>query len=702
MVKSPRSTTRLAIEPYELGEISQQGLQVIRWQDSPAQLCLPRLSFAVPPSTFVSEGSDQYMIVRLISRPTVWKPLVDKIDTLVRHCQRFTSLSNQVLHLDQAQQRHDNFIFLLSGLTLDEVSREQVVKPRVELPPSRPGGSSSPPTPRSRLGLQVVAPAGTGKSHLLYSLVAYYRKNSSTTVRTVYLGPTTQPQGVNFADLVTWLVNEVAVAYYADDPILRGVNRLHRLVALEASLNILKEYWKEWLRDLGTFNRQHGLVTLWICDTESGSGPNGSGCDNSNSPLTWLYATLPRSESSHVVVLATREPFSPISLPLQLCYLPVDQWRFSRAEARLFWSLITSACGDTPPMGLTLTERQWKIIHVHVGSRPEELRLLHHDLQRNSTTSTKSGKENLRGAREKRLEEWLINYVAQREAAVAHQYQGFYADCNERNRMLLGCWVACNLAQRPCQALLPTRWDSRWMGLVPNCIELRADSPCTLHGVSPLAERAMGLVHTEHNLDLASVTRYIMTANFLTTTKGTVSEHYVHQTLRTHQEYHFKCVDLVRKHSLVWQARNCAIQSLLNPRQLLNHISQGLNQVGHPEKSAPSVIYFPASSNFPKFDWVIWDGSQSQLLLFQMKAGKEVSRHINHLERTDVNIWTRPGLVSLAQTRVIWVVAEDIYTSFQKRTFKDRPGNYPLAQQYVTSFQSNLLWPALRTLGRFE
>ncbi|KAJ1966050.1 hypothetical protein IWQ62_002521 [Dispira parvispora] len=702
MVKSSRSTTQLTTEPYELGEISQQGLQVVQWQDSPTQLCLPRLSFAALPSTFVSEGSDQYMVVRMISRPTMWKPLVDRIDTLVRHCRRYTTLRSQVLRPSQAQQRHANFISLLSGLTLDDAPQDQVDKSPVELPPSRPEGSSSPSTPRTGLGLRVVAPAGTGKSHLLYTLVAYYRKHSPTTIRTVYLGPASPSQGANAADLVAWLVNEVAVAYHADDTILRGVNRLRRLVALEASLDILKEYWDEWLDDLGAFNRQHGLVTLWICDTEGDGGLNHSVSDSSNSPLTWLYSTLPQGDSSHVVVLATRESYSPVSLPLQLYYLPVEQWRFTTVEGRLFWSLVSETCKNASPMGLTFTEKQWKTIRAHVGSHPEELRLLYHSLRRNPTMSTKGGKESLRDAFEKRLGEWLTHYAAQREATMAHQYQVFYASCDESNRALLGCWMTCNLAQRPCQALVPTRWDSRWMGLVPNCIESQTDSPFTLHGVSHLAERAVGLVHTKYSPDLASVTRYIMTADFLTTTKGTVSEHYVHQTLRAQQEYHFNCVDLSQKHPMVWQARNCEVQRLLSPRQLLDHITRIMARKRHPKKSAPTVIYFPASSNFPKFDWIIWDGPHNQLLLFQMKAGKEVSRHINHLERSDVDIWTRPGLVGIAQTRVIWVVAEDIYTNFQKRTFKERPGNYPLDQQYMTSFQNNPLWPALRTLGRFE
>ncbi|KAJ1971279.1 hypothetical protein H4R33_007191, partial [Dimargaris cristalligena] len=169
-----------------------------------------------------------------------------------------------------------------------------------------------------------------------------------------------------------------------------------------------------------------------------------------------------------------------------------------------------------------------------------------------------------------------------------------------------------------------------------------SERPPTLRYLHPLAKRAIGQAERSHkHAGLAEVALQVMQHDFLTTTKGTVSEKYVLARLRETRAYDFTCVQLLGssgfmgRQSTVFAATDCDIRTLNGPEDL--HLSDP----ARPSKVSrtESIIYLPQRANFPKFDWVIWHQPTRQLLLCQMKAGKEVARYINTLVHADLEPW---------------------------------------------------------------
>ncbi|KAJ1984114.1 hypothetical protein H4R34_000867 [Dimargaris verticillata] len=646
--------TRLFL-PSDLGDVIDAGLQALQWPKSGVGLYLPRLTYEDLGGSFAVQGVHEYQLVRCLARPRLLQPLLHLVYDAAKSFQiPKTTRRTQ----DSPAKQRAQFIS-----TLKQSPLQTLPAPVARPDSATPVGSLTPPE-----AVWVHGPRGIGKSHLLYLAAAHIRKTQPAW-RVVYVDfqcsgePSTAQQSP--WHLVDRLANQIEVTYYADEPVVRQVYRLRRLLELEPSQALLSDALHNLFMTIDQHCRETQLTPMWVLDHMRTNElfPQEPACH-----LVKLLATTCR----HPVVYSLGWHDFPFAQLLSVGHRFMVCAGFTRTDARRWVQL------QLGPQSARswLSKDDWELLQAYTGMHPSELcALWQHCISTRPTVLTDDHQA-------LPAPEWHT-FVQTRQHTLFQEHKVFYQALSADNQRHLRILVTNNLGSD--KSLAVDTLDHRIMFL-----DHTADSVQPLRFVHRMAEQAVGSFHAHQDPDMAWVTRYVMQADFLTTTKGTVSERYVHWVFRQQQRYAFTATSLDAGHAQeTWKTKHCQVQ-------VLRHATD-LGQLG-----ANSTIYLPQSSNFPKFDWAIWHGPQQQLLLFQMKVGREVRRYISALSNEDVAPWATAGGLANSQIRIVWLVALDTQAIILRTPLKSRPDHVSLTQQYVSSFQDNPYFSALHDLGRFE
>ncbi|KAJ1982667.1 hypothetical protein H4R35_000190 [Dimargaris xerosporica] len=646
--------TRLFL-PSDLGDAIDAGLEAIQWPKSAAGFYLPRLTYNELGDGFAVQGVHEYQLVRCLPRPALLQPLLRLVYEAAGSFQ--SPMTTRCTQDSPAKQRAQ-FISTLKQSPLRTLPAS-VASPKATT-------LARPPTPPK--AVWVHGPRGIGKSHLLYLAAAQIRK-AQPTWRVVYVdfgcsGDQSAAQQ-NPWHLADRMANQIEVTYYADEPVVRQVYRLRRLLELEPSQALLGDALHNLFTAIDQHCHETQLTPIWVLDHMR---TNELFPQDPAYHLVKFLATTCR----HPVVYSLSWHTAPRApLPLFCCPFMVHA-AFTRAEARRWVQL------QLGPLKARfwLRKDDWELLQAYTSMHPSELCALWQHCVATYPTALTENHHVLPAP------EWHT-FVQTRQHTLFQEHKAFYQALSADSQRHLRILVTTNAGSD--KGLAADTLDRRVMFL-----DQAADPVKPVRFVHRMAEQAVGSFHAHQDPDMAWVTRYVMQADFLTTTKGTVSERYVHWVFRQQQRYMFTATSLAREHAQeTWNSKHCQVQVL---RQATDLGALGAN----------SIIYLPQSSNFPKFDWAIWHSAQQLLLLFQMKVGREVRRYINALSNEDVAPWAAASGLAGCQIRIVWLVASDTQTAILRSPLKPQPEHVSLTQQYVSSFQDNPLFSALQDLGRFE
>ncbi|KAJ1914165.1 hypothetical protein IWQ60_008916 [Tieghemiomyces parasiticus] len=671
--------------PFEMGEAVDEGLELVRWPQKTGNFYLPHLSVHSLPAAFSVVGTGKHRLVRLLTRRRIHLDLIKRLDPLLavaraarrppveRRASEGSDLADRLAYLN-----------LLSG-------KAKLPPPSPSLPSKSLPNDSAPlehlrqsaeSSRSSERGLYLHGPGGLGKSHAAYSLAAHYRRLIADT-RVVYLAHAAEGwgEGDKASDLHR-LLDELEGSFHRDPPVVRELNRLRKMMALGTSPHItvgcLPFLWER----IDAYSRGQGLAILWVYDHW-----DTAKADAGILPTAARYFL---AHPSHVTVVVGRMPQAPEGLALPVVAFTSFGPGFTVSEARTYLQIPP---GRTVNLALNwpLTTEQWRTLTSYTNLVPGELRWMN--------------KFRAAAAKGEPFSTWFPDWLAIRRAELLANHLAFLATRSagqlEAFHRVVSMFTQTGQIPATTSA---TALDSAVMSLTPPNLPATAVPSATLQFIHPLAETVITNLHREADPGLPAVAHYILHADFLTTTKGTVAEKYVHWCLQHYRRFTFPCVRLgfgptSQPTTLVIQSDACEVTTLRTLADLAPYCRQHRRSSPSSDRS---TVFLPQASNFPKFDWAVWHAPTARLYLCQMKAGKEVQRYITKLTADDVMEWSKETGVKYDDIRVVWVVARDMFELLQGKRFQGKDGRYPIQRQYVTSFQDNPDWPALNELQRYE
>ncbi|RKP33238.1 hypothetical protein BJ085DRAFT_39821 [Dimargaris cristalligena] len=687
--------------PHEVGQTIDEGLAVITWPDPSGPQFLPQITIHPLPVEFHQLQYQGYAVVPLLYRPQLVKPLLKFMDQYLEAPPVTVNDTHVSAGSDDELAAKLQYLTLLSSRKLGAALKQ---RPQNKIRPAATNNRN--PHYPSPAVIGVFGPTGIGKSHLMYMAAAQIRRRYPHS-RVVYSPHNITPSQPT-EDLIRW-VDEIEATFHLDLPIVRHCMRLRRLVGLGSQGDLLYECLGEFLEAIVTYSQTKRLVPVWVYD-QCDQWPIGLG-EYRRFALQYLARTL---GGGVTIVAGHQEPVETLSCSVQYD-IPEADYGFTLAEARLWWQMYRTTLA-VHWAGFGPTREQWQLMEDRVRLVPGEItRILQHLEMAGSAAPADAGGSNVANTiitattikSHGQFTAWLDQYFKRHTQALIQKHGAHTRCLSEEERLQLRALIL----EEPYNWITPLSGRILNLGLMymagdrKSPLTTLSERPPTLRYLHPLAKRAIGQAERSHkHAGLAEVALQVMKHDFLTTTKGTVSEKYVLARLRETRAYDLMCIQLLGssgfmgRQSTVFAATDCDIRTLNGPEDL--HLSDP----ARPSKVSRtgSIIYLPQRANFPKFDWVIWHQPTRQLLLCQMKAGKEVARYINTLVHADLEPWATAAGLKVSQVVVVWVVARDVYSALRCRRFHFKSERVPLEQQWVMSFQDNPHWPGLRSFDRFE